>query len=298
MSDDNERPDLVLMSDDEDDELCAAKYSDRSQHQQPANRCAVCSSPLGHEFFLDSPNTSPSVPPSMPQEREVSPACAQSSAAQSNATLGIAAEGGVQLSPQNQRTQVSSSMSAGGDGRGRYDRSGGKGIREPWLPYVKKHVNAANEGNLSMFMSTCCKDCPNDRKCFDTVCLRTIKNCLAVSFGDEALCLNEQGEFRNPGMVVKNHSAGSAWFDLAKTGRSFDADGKVSNISFKVEEREVCFNAWARMHAIPPSTAEKIHYCLKDGNAIWNDGTVSTATTVMSAMYIGAHALIFPPVDP
>ena len=57
----------------------------------------------------------------------------------------------------------------GSDGRGHYDRSGGKGARLGWIPYVQRHMAAVNSGNLSLFLSNACSaDCPHGGKCMES----------------------------------------------------------------------------------------------------------------------------------
>ena len=78
--------------------------------------------------------------------------------------------------------------SAPRDGRGHYDRSGGKGVRIAWLPHVQNHMEAVTQGDLSALVRPCAKDCPQGGKCMENVGLiRVLKICAAESFGEAAL---------------------------------------------------------------------------------------------------------------
>ena len=74
------------------------------------------------------------------------------------------------------------------DGRGKYDRSDGKGSRMAWKPFVQKHMEAVTTGNISAWLAdakcACNKDCPQFGKCIEVVgTIRTLKVCAAESFG-------------------------------------------------------------------------------------------------------------------
>jgi len=70
------------------------------------------------------------------------------------------------------------------DGRGHYDRSGGKGVRLAWIPYVQRHMDAISRGDLSVCSRPCAKNCPQGGKCLENVgLLRVLKVCAAESFG-------------------------------------------------------------------------------------------------------------------
>ena len=74
------------------------------------------------------------------------------------------------------------------DGRGHYDRSGGKGVRLAWIPYVQRHMDAISKGDLSVCSRLCAKNCPQGGKCLENVgLLRVLKVCAAESFGEAAL---------------------------------------------------------------------------------------------------------------
>ena len=70
------------------------------------------------------------------------------------------------------------------DGRGKYDRSDGKGSRMAWKPFVQKHMEAVTTGNISAWLAdakcACNKDCPQFGKCIEAVgTIRTLKICAA-----------------------------------------------------------------------------------------------------------------------
>ena len=118
------------------------------------------------------------------------------------------------------------------DGRGKYDRSSGKGTRQAWKPYVQKHMQIACSGNVSSWLADekrmCGKDCPQGGSCIEAVGnVRTLKVCAAESFGDAALLQDWES-------ITPNHGAVAQWFQLAHSGRLVDPAGNVTDIIYKV----------------------------------------------------------------
>ena len=165
----------------------------------------------------------------------------------------------------------------GDDRRGKYSRMGGKGNRTAWLPYVHKLATAINTGNLSVFMPTCSSDCPNQGSCFETMTIRVIKCCLEQSFGSTVLLMDHNGQFAQPSNITPNHKAVRQWWDLAQTGRVLDEEGNVSSLTYTVNERPVCLNAWAKIHGVTPTTASSIDRKLRLGDSVWGDASAHMA---------------------
>ena len=167
---------------------------------------------------------------------------------------------------------------ASGDGRGRYSRAGGKGRRTSWLKHVHQLATAANAGNLSAFKAVCSKGCPNQGGCFETTTTRIIKCCLEESFGAACLEMDASGQFAKPTEITPNHTAVRMWWDQAKMGRILDDNGKLSSLTYKVNDTSVCLNFWAKAYGIAPSTADTIDRKLKQGQAQWEqDGAAQAA---------------------
>jgi hypothetical protein len=114
-------------------------------------------------------------------------------------------------------------LAAPRDGRGGYDRSGGKGNRSAWVPHVQRHMESVLTGNLSSLLadprSACSEDCPQGGKCVEAVgTVRLLKVCAAESFGTAAL--EQQWD-----KIVGNHACRVAeWFTLAHSGRAVSTD--------------------------------------------------------------------------
>ena len=169
-------------------------------------------------------------------------------------------------------------VAAIGDRQGKYSRAGGKGSRTGWLPHVRKLATAINQCNLSIFVPTCNSTCPNQGKCFETVNIRVIKCCLEESFGPAIFLMDGDGEFAEPTKITPNHTAVRMWWELAKMGRVIDDTGNVTSLIYKVNEKPVCLDMWAKLHGVPPTTASTIDRKLKQGDAVWSD------TSRMAAM--------------
>ena len=161
------------------------------------------------------------------------------------------------------------------DGRGKYDRSSGKGVRTAWKPHVQKHMAAVKTGNVSAWLADakrgCGKDCPQGGSCLEAVgTIRVLKVCAAESFGEAALVEDWD-------KITPNYTANAAWFQLAHSGRIVDQSGNVTDISYKVGDQRVCLQPWAAMRGIPPSTASTIDRMVRAGEMTWNDGTARAA---------------------
>ena len=178
----------------------------------------------------------------------------------------------------------------GNDGRGKYDRSDGKGTRLAWKPYVQRHMEMVTTGDLSAIVKRvqCSKDCPQHGKCVEMIgTIRALKTCAAESFGDAALL--QQWD-----QITPNHAATAAWFALAHAGRLVDATGKVTGVRLKIDDQLVCQPAWAGMRGIPPTTASSILRSVYAGEMMWNDGTIRTlqsATRKLSGTLTNAAAI-------
>jgi hypothetical protein len=161
------------------------------------------------------------------------------------------------------------------DGRGKYDRSDGKGSRMAWKPFVQKHMEAVTTGNISAWLAdakcACNKDCPQFGKCIEAVgTIRTLKICAAESFGEAALSQDWE-------RITPNHAATAAWFKLALGGRLVDPSGKVTDVVYKVGDQRVCLPAWGAMRGVPPTTANTIDRAVRAGEMTWNDGMAAAA---------------------
>ena len=146
------------------------------------------------------------------------------------------------------------------DGRGKYDRSSGKGGKAAWIPYVQRHMSAITSGNLSSFLAAgCAKGCPQHGKCMENMCtVRVLKVAATESFGDAALTM-QWGE------LTAKHTAVEGWFQRAHAGRRTDAHGKVVGIIYKVDDQLVCHPAWTAMRGIPPATSSSIERAVRGG---------------------------------
>jgi hypothetical protein len=169
--------------------------------------------------------------------------------------------------------------SAPRDGRGKYDRSGGKGSRTAWKPYMETHMQRVNTDMSSFVATACTKNCPNNGTCMENhVSLRVLKQCAAESFGDAAL-------HQQWASITPNHTADRQWFELAYGSRIVES-GAVTDVLYRVDGSRVCQSAWAAMRGVPPTTAKTIDRMVRAGERSWNDGLArleSNATRTLKA---------------